>query len=472
MDIMGRRTIYTLLLSLTGVFLIASSSFAQRGDRPKRTQRSQQERSLRQELRYDNHAYLPHIRTIAFHPEGQESGFPVIYMGQGDRLSLFFDDLRGDVRNFYFSIEHCSADWQPSGLSPLEYAEGFNEDRIDTYRPSIGTLQPYTTYQVEIPSKQVRPKLPGNYLLKVYEDADKRRLILTRRFYVVAPAIDVDAILRPSTDHTRRATHQKLDLTLRTGVQSIPNPHQDLRVVVLQNQRPDVREVVRKPSFISDNEIRYHDSRTLDFPGGNEFRYVDLRSLRLASERMADLWTDSLVHVRLTVDENRSGQVYGSVFDEDGAFFIRNLDRPDAVEEADYAQVTFLLKGGPAPTDVAGDVYVVGGFNAYQRTEENRLDYREDTGLWEVTLPLKQGLYDFDYVYVPRSDGGHATDDTSLGIQPFRFSGSHYQTGNRYQILVYYRRPGTTWDEIRGFRELSTSEISAGTVVGNTPTKK
>lgn len=457
---------------LAGVLLIAFPCFGQRG------KRVQRERSPRQELVYDNHNYLPVIRSVKLHPTQQEAGFPVLFLGQDDPLLLSFDDLRGDVRNFYFSIEHCSADWESSRLSPLEYAEGFNEDRIDSFQPSVNTLQPYTHYRVEIPSRQVRPRLPGNYLLKVYEDADKRRLILTRRFYVVSPAFDVGVAFRPSPDNSRRATHQKLDLTIHTGTQSVSDPHRDLRVLVLQNQRPDVQEWVRQPSYIGSGEIRYHSPGTLNFPGGNEFRSVDLRSLHLASERMATLRTDTLVHVGLVRDVDLSGLAYGSLFDEDGAFFIRNLDRQHALEESDYAQVTFsldaaadgrsgrdrdadqgrgnLMRGG------TGEVYVVGAFNAYQLVEENRLHFNERAQIWQVTLPLKQGLYDYEYVYresavaepIEANDGALKAVSPAV-LQPFRFSGSHYQTGNQYQVLVYYRRPGTTWDEICGFTSVT-----------------
>src|SRR5690606_5795770 len=144
-------------------------------------QRNKRERTPQQELVYDNTNYLPAIKSVQFHPVGQENALPVIELHSDDQLMLAFDDLRGDVRNYYFSMEHCDADWKPSRLSPLEYAEGFNEERIMEYAPSVNTLQPYTHYHVDFPTRNIKPKLAGNYLLKVYEDADKRRLILDRK---------------------------------------------------------------------------------------------------------------------------------------------------------------------------------------------------------------------------------------------------------------------------------------------------
>jgi len=399
------------------------------------------ERSPQQELVYDNINYLPAIKSVQLFPDGAENAFPVIELFSDDQLLLAFDDLRGDVRNYYFGIEHCDASWKPSRLSPLEYAEGFNEDRITTYSSSVNTLQPYTHYELLFPTGQVKPKLAGNYLLKVYEDADKSRLILTRRFYVLAPLMSVSAERLPSTDVSKRHTNQKLNVTVHTGGLTVNNPYQDIKLLVMQNQRPDIQQWVTTPQYVNGSELKYNDNRTLDFGGGNEFRFVDLRSLRLASERMANIQVDSTVRVALLPDENYQQATYASTFDENGNFFIRNIDKENADTESDYIAVTFTL-ADDAVTD--GTVYVVGAFNGYQRNESNRLVYHPDQKKWQATLLLKQGLYDYEYVH----ESTHGNTDPAFS------SGNHFETKNTYQVLVYHRRQGTTWDELVGFSVL------------------
>jgi len=426
----------TVLFLLT---LTVLSAFAQR------SRRQRQERSPRQELVYDNHQYLQSIKTVRLFPDELENAMPVIDLHGTDQLHLSFDDLRGDVRNFYFAIEHCTADWQPSRLNQLEYAHGFNEDRILDYTPSINTLQPYTHYRASFPTENVRPKLAGNYLLKVYEDADRSRLILTRKFYVVTPIITATPQLLPSTDVARRQQNQKLNLTVNTANITINNPYQDIKIRVLQNQRPDRDQWLGAPHFISDDKLLYNDAKTLDFGGSNEFNYVDLRSTRFASERVAHITVDSVVAVSLLPDEDLSALTYGSVFDEDGAFFIRNQDKADADSESEYMHVRFTLKDAQRRD---GAVYIVGGFNQYRYTEENRMVYDAASQTWTATILLKQGLYDYQYSWV---DGSGTTHPTA-------FSGNHFQTGNAYQILVYVRRPGTTWDELLGYTQLFTSD--------------
>lgn len=429
--------------------LVYGDAWAQRNRRPMR------ERSPQQELIYENHNYLPVIRSVQFHPKEEKTALPVIDLGAPTPLILSFDDLRGDIRNYYYSIEHCTADWKSSNLSPLEYVEGFNEDRVLSFQPSVNTLQAYTNYQLEIPSRQVKPKLAGNYLLKVYEDADKRRLVLTQKFYVVRPIFSVLSEVLPSSNNQFRANNQKINLTVHTGSQRLNNPFQEIKVLVMQNQRPDVQQWLSRPSHVQEGTVQYRDLTTLDFPGGNEFRYVDLRSFRLASERVREIYRDSLMRIDLLSDQATTGQSYGSLFDENGAFYLDNQDRPDAPEESDYAQVRFSLKVDPISlktwdgTPISeSQIHVVGAFNHYQRTTENQLHYQSESEQWEVTLPLKQGLYNYEYVL----------ESPSSGYAPFHFSGSHFQTGNTYQILVYFRRPGTTWDEIAAYQILSNRD--------------
>lgn len=415
-----------------------------------RNKRDRMERSPAQTLIFDNHIYLPSIKTVQWHPSNAESAFPIMDLGETDALQLSFDDLRGDIRNFYFSIEHCDTEWNPSGLSALEYAEGYNEDRILDYRSSSGTLQPYTHYRLTFPSAQVKPKIAGNYLLKVYEDADKKRLILTRRLYVLQPSFQIAATVIPSYQNLLRAQNQKIDLTIQTG-SAVNDPLRDVKIMVMQNQRPDVYEWLRQPSFFNMQELQYKDQRTLDFPGGGEFRTLDMRSFRLASGLIDQIGTDSLTWIRLYTDQYRSGQSYGSFIDDNGAFHIRNTDRsgPDldphlAGTEADYAWVAFSLAANHDGNPV-GERYVVGGFNQYHLGDENRMQYNPANNRWELRLLLKQGVYDYQYL---------ATDAQNRPIV-HAVEGSHFQTGNDYYILTYYRRPGTTWDTLAGYRMIS-----------------
>lgn len=425
---------YQPLLTFLCIWLCSQDVFAQR-----KTQQRDDTRSPQQELIYDNRTYLPAIQTVQVLVNGEEARFPILPLDQGDFLDISFDDLRADVRNYYYSVIHCDKDWTASRLTVLDFAKGYNEGRIDDFAPSVGASRAYTHYRFRFPDEYVAPKVPGNYLLMVYEDADKKRLVMSQRIYVVGDLVRVAAqALAPTITHLR-STHQKVNIELKTGL-TVTNPDRDLHVVVMQNQRPDRKMETSRPTLVDGGTFRYDSPQTFNFDGGNEFRFFDMSALHSPLQHVQQITQDSTWHARLEVDEVRGHQSYAATFDADGAFFVRNADfADDPSVSADYANVTFQLR---TPKDIASSIFVVGQFNHYAQCTANRMQYDAASSLWTCTIRLKQGIYDYTYA-------------TNIDEAQKLLSGDHFDTGNQYQVLVYHRRMGTYWDELLGFSEIN-----------------
>ena len=65
-----------------------------------------------------------------------------------------------------------------------------------------------------------------------------------------------------------------------------------------------------------------------------------------------------------------------------------------------------------------------------------------------LSLLLKQGVYDYQYVWVDKTG---KPDYTAL-------EGSHFETENDYQLLVYYKPPGARWEELIGYQVLNSAK--------------
>jgi hypothetical protein len=237
---------------------------------------------------------------------------------------------------------------------------------------------------------------------------------------------------------------QKINFTINHAF-PIPNPYQDIKAVVMQNFNANTIQLNTKPAFVRPNQLVYNDLNTNDFWGDNEFRKFDTRSLRYKADNVKDIYRDKeSVNVMLFQDAPRTNSAFANQYDENGNFFIRNTDGRDDKTESEYMGVLFTLNA-PAP-GANGDAYVVGRFNNYTMSNENKLLYDANRKQFYGNIMLKQGLYDYEFAWFNK-------DSKVMETRPFE--GAFFQTENSYQIFVYYRRPGARWDTLVGYTNLS-----------------
>ena len=394
---------------------------------------------------YDNAVYRREIKSVEFYNSLKPASFPVISLGSDEQVVLGFDDLTGSSRTFYYTLQHCDGNWLPSNLSPAEYLQGFNEDRIPDYRYSSNTFQKYIHYEVKLPNRNIAPKLSGNYILKVYEDQDQTKMILTRRLYVVNKRVSVAANVVASSNVPVWRSNQKVNFNVQYSGLLVQNPNTDLRVLVMQNARPETAVMNTVPTYVRGTQLIYTDVDINDFAGRNEFRHFDTRSLKLNSERIGRIYKDTANTVMLLGDPNRNLPGYTLLYDNDGKYYIINQDGVDARTDGDYAHIYFSLAANKPETE--GAPYIVGQFNDWKINDQSKLVY-DTRGRFYTSLFLKQGVYDYQYVWVNHATG--KPDDILL-------EGSYFETENEYQLLVYYRPPGSRYEELVGYNLLVTA---------------
>lgn len=372
---------------------------------------------------------------------------PVVELGGDDRVRIEFDEISPEMRYMRYSLLHCDANWQPSQLVESDYVDGFNEADIEEYDFSSGTFANYVHYGISLPNEDMPILLSGNYLLRVYPEEDSENTLLQVRFSIVEKAVDIFAEVTSRTDIDYNKSHQQVAVTVDTKDYRVENMYADLKVVVTQNARSDNEAIVTNPLRVSSNKAFFEHDRKLIFPAGNEFRRFEMTTtnyIGMGIDRYA--YHDPFYHAELKIDEPRC---YGSyTYDQTqyGRFTIRESNAFDSNTEADYMIVHFALD---IPRQSGGDIFVDGEFTQHNFTNANRMHFNEATNRYELDMPLKQGAYNYQYLWLPHGSKAALTAP---------IEGDFYQTVNEYQIKVYNRRLGERYDRLIGYTVLYSGQ--------------
>jgi len=392
--------------------------------------------------------YKENIRSVQLHFKGNQLGFPLIRLHTGEQLELHFDDLDGGIKNYSYTFQLCNADWTPAIISSFDYIRGFTQNRITQYRVSNYALTKYTHYQAEFPDRNMMPTRSGNYLLKVFENGDTSKLLFTKKFLVVEDKSGIRAdIQQPFTGGMFR-THQKVmvEVTLNQNL-NIPNPHQQIKLVILQNGQWTTSRLIHRPSFVNRNVLQYNNEQELSFPGSKEWRWADLRSFRFLSEKIANARKlPEGYEIFLHPETPRKDLRFNFYRDINGKYTLENTENLNPYLQGDYAIVHFSLIPTPDIQQPGKEVYIFGELTGYRLSPEAKMEYDSEDGLYKASLKLKQGYYDYQYVVADR-EGNISFEETE---------GSLWETENDYLILVYYINLSGRADELIGVRRINS----------------
>lgn len=363
---------------------------------------------------------------------------PVLPLSQDQPIRLEFDRLRTDPARLVVKLQLCNADWSVAQLVDMQFLSDINEFYISEYYSSVNTKVPYYHYRFTLP----RVKLTGNYAVHV-SDPDGRPL-LTRRISVFESAVVVafkEGL--PPGGNSRQL--QQVDFSVSYGAMPLVNPVQAVQVRLRQNYRWDNAKFSLQPTFVREFEKRL-DYQFFNFENAfaatNEFRFFDSRSLRSGGFNIAsiDPATDPR-SVVLGAEKRRQSVSYEQYNDINGFFLTDNREYGNGDTDADYAATTFQLR---AEEEAPGDVYAVGQLTDWELRPEYRLTYDPTRKLYSGTALIKQGYY--NYYFGVKANG--------KPVDYQFFEGSRFETENAYDIFVYYRAPGTRYDQIIGYQSL------------------
>lgn len=406
--------------------------------------------------RLPDHVYNPDIRTVKLFQQNNQQGIALLALNSGDQLELHFDDMCGYVKNYYYTYQLCNADWSPANdVNIFDYIKGFTQNRLSQYRVSAVTISKYVHYQALLPERNCLPAKSGNYLLKVFLDGDTSKLAFTKRLMVVDTKVVIGGVVQQPFDSEYLRTHQKVQFSVNTQQLNILSPQQ-VKAVVMQNNRWDDAVKGIQPSFIRGNVYEYNGERDCVFPAGKEYRWADLRSFRFLSDRVERIDKNlrpNEVFIKTDIERNDLRYIYFR--DRNGWDEIATTESVNPWWQSDYANVHFTFAPNNNQPFAGKELYLLGEMTGNQIGDTSRMYYDAEKGVYTKSLLLKQGYY--SYTYVTKN-----LKNTSAKADATLTDGNFWETENEYTILFYYRSFSSRHDELVGATTINSRAGRSG----------
>lgn len=392
--------------------------------------------------------YKPEVQTVLLFADDNPLSDPIIPLDDMlGRLTLSFDiiDGQGEVLNYTFI--HCSHDWHPTDIQRIQYASGFESDRLDNYNFSRNTLIEYANYQLKFPNEDMMPLVSGNYLLIVYGD-DLNDLYFTRRFMIVDEKAHIGVTVpRYPDDLALTDTHQQLNIKVSMNDYLSGTLQQYSFLTIRQNGRWDNAAEGLKPTYVYPDYISFEHHPQTVFEATNQYRRFNTSNFYFQSENLAHIrQTDVSFEIDIATCESRARKAYATYEDIHGEKFVyvenENLDN---FTEADYCRVNFFYKS-ETPMD-GNDLYLLGALNDWRFDVNNKMEYNYQLRGYTCSMMLKQGYYNFMFATVDRKTGEVRTDLTA---------GNHWETNNLYKLYFYYYNATKGYDELIGYTTVNS----------------
>ncbi len=442
-----------------------------------------------------NRIFVDNIRTVKFHPERLPMAEPVVNLGSSTKLILRFDDVDLDVKNYQYSIQHCNSDWTINeDLNIFDYLDGFDEEVMNDYSFSRTQYSDYVHYSLMLPNDRIKWKLSGNYVLKIFDDTDEKKLSLTRRFMVTENEVFIVPDVRVAHRNDQRRSHHEVDFDVEVKNLTLQNSPEQVSATIVQNGHWNNAISGIKPLFIKQNQLGFRYQNKICFEAGKEYRFVDLRSLDYRLNFVEAIEEqDQGFDVLVKKEKARAHKNYFDSPDANGKFIIQNFDdisfrrlgnpvrvdttitnRGDLTSEqilereslnelvneinrddqlrsekeqhlvGEYV-LTYFTLAMDQPV-YGGEVYIFGELSDWRIEDAFKMKYNSEALQYEAEVLLKQGYYNYMYAFQSAE---------YEGSQKFTFEqveGNWFEADNDYHVLIYFRPFGQRYDRLIGYR--------------------
>ena len=298
-------------------------------------------------------------------------------------------------------------------------------------------------FEGSFPDKDNFIELPfsGKWKFYIADIQDTGLVYASGRFYLVDNQVELHSVLK--IDELENKNYWPVELAKTFNITTnfvLPEdfyPGYVETLEIIQNKNIYYPFIIERNSNTLERQFKWDANRKFtyiirDIPAGNEYRQVDTRDFNYFSSKEVNAQRDGFEYSRFSLKAKP---------DLNGNKIYLDFNDPYAT----YLNVTFSIR---PPEDVYKEIFLVGAFNDWELLPEYIL--HSDDGIKSITIPLKRGIYDYQYVVADEDNNKIINDDWLI------LEGNTWDNKKVYDIFLYYKETDLGgYESIIGYVKLS-----------------
>jgi hypothetical protein len=383
------------------------------------------------------------VKSLNIYTTDDPTSLPVLT--KDNRLVIEFDVQGNFIPNMNIVFRFCDKGWTPTKnifLLNSQYSTAYFLDFeelpimvVDDARYHQKSTYPDDRDQVQFP-------FSGKWRFYVTDTQDSSIVYATGKFFVIKD--DVELGVKVKRDELEDKSYWPVELAKAINVTTdfyLPDefhPSFVDRLEIVDNQRTYYSVVIDRKTNTLFRYYKWDANRSFtftarDIPAGNELRQVDIRDNRKFIGKDLNAQLDGLEYSRFFLNTYNQDLNGGKVYSD-----YKN-------EYSTYHNVTFSIR---PPDEVKSDIFLVGAFNDWKLSTDYKMN--ESGGVYSITIPLKRGIYDYQYVVAD------ASDDQILNPDWLVLEGNTWLNAKEYDIFLYYdEQDKGGYERIIGYKRIT-----------------
>lgn len=389
-----------------------------------------------------NFAQNVEIKSLKTYTSDNNLSFPVLM--QGSRLTIEFDVNAVYPPDLNVLFKYCDKEWNPTdNIFLLNHGKNIGYYLKFESLPNTVEGASYH-FRNSFPDREGYVSFPfsGKWRYYIIDSQDQSKVYADGRFIVINDD-QVDLNINIQNKEMDDKNYFPIDfgnvfwITVSFELPDGLFPNFVDQVEIIQNHKTEYPYIVDRTSSNNMRIYNWDANKQFSFTArdvfpGNEYRQADLRDINKFSGTTVQARFEGFETTRYFRSGNR---------DLNGGVILSDFKDPFST----YMNVNFSIK--PASrTD--GDIFLVGAFNNWNVS--NKYKMYESAGIYNITLHLKRGVYDYQYVVAQDSYG------KIVNMDWLQLEGNNWGTSNEFTVLLYYKDPNFGgYDRVIGYKRVS-----------------